>query len=195
MGRSINIVFGRLAQKHLTPEDLMAMGGAFGFNGHQGNVSPVAEANIAGDPQAADLVFTSGLRTTIVGLDVTQETIADNAFFEVLNENAGEAGAFIYRISRYYLDFHQRVTGDRACPDHDSSAVAFLLDPGAFTTIETAVRVVPDGIAIGQTIPGDANADYESAAWKGQPLCRICTSVDSHRVLELYAQTLALTGN
>ncbi len=31
MGRSINVVFGRLAQKHLTPEDLTAMGGAFGF--------------------------------------------------------------------------------------------------------------------------------------------------------------------
>ena len=31
MGRSINVVFGRLARKHLTPEDLAAMGGAFGF--------------------------------------------------------------------------------------------------------------------------------------------------------------------
>jgi penicillin-binding protein A len=31
MGRSLNVVFGRLAQKHLTPEDLMEMGGAFGF--------------------------------------------------------------------------------------------------------------------------------------------------------------------
>ncbi|HET9954074.1 MAG TPA: penicillin-binding transpeptidase domain-containing protein, partial [Polyangiaceae bacterium] len=31
MGRSLNVVFGRLAQKHLTPEDLTAMGGALGF--------------------------------------------------------------------------------------------------------------------------------------------------------------------
>src|SRR5690606_642060 len=31
LGRSLNVVFGRLAQKHLTPEDLMEMGGAFGF--------------------------------------------------------------------------------------------------------------------------------------------------------------------
>ncbi len=31
MGRSLNVVFGRLAQKHLTPEDLTAAGGAFGF--------------------------------------------------------------------------------------------------------------------------------------------------------------------
>lgn len=31
MGRSLNVVFGRLAQKHLTPEDLTATAGAFGF--------------------------------------------------------------------------------------------------------------------------------------------------------------------
>lgn len=31
LGRSLNVVFGRLAQKHLTPEDLTEMGGAFGF--------------------------------------------------------------------------------------------------------------------------------------------------------------------
>jgi len=31
MGRSLNVVFGRLAQKHLTAEDLTEMGGAFGF--------------------------------------------------------------------------------------------------------------------------------------------------------------------
>ncbi len=31
MGRSLNVVFGRLAQKHLTPEDVTHYGGAFGF--------------------------------------------------------------------------------------------------------------------------------------------------------------------
>src|SRR5512145_376898 len=31
MGRSLNVVFGRLAQKHLVPEDIARMGGAFGF--------------------------------------------------------------------------------------------------------------------------------------------------------------------
>jgi len=31
MGRSLNVVFARLAQKHLTPEDVAQMGGAYGF--------------------------------------------------------------------------------------------------------------------------------------------------------------------
>lgn len=174
--------------------EVVVMGGAFGYNGHRGNVSPVAEANIAGDPQAADRVFTSGLPVTIVGLDVTHETVADDRFFESLQATAGRAGDFIYRISRYYLDFHEEVTGSYACPVHDSSAVAYLIDPGLYRTEEVAVRVVTEGIAIGQTIAGDPGADFASSAWKDRPTCRICTSVDPDRVLALYAKTLALAS-
>lgn len=43
MGRSLNVVFARLAQKHLTPETLSAMGGALGF----GAPIPFAVANDA----------------------------------------------------------------------------------------------------------------------------------------------------
>jgi len=175
--------------------EVVVMGGAFGFNGHSGNVSPVAEANIAGDPQAADKVFTSGLQVTIVGLDVTQETIANDEFFESLKVAAGKAGEFIYRISRFYLDFHKQITGIHACPVHDSSAVAFLLNPYLYRTNVAAVRVVTEGIAIGQTIAGDPNADYESTAWKEGATCRICTEVDADAVLQMYAETLALAGD
>ncbi len=175
--------------------EVIVMGGAFGFNGHRGNVSPVAEANIAGDPLAADKVFTSGLRVSIVGLDVTQETIASDSFFESLRANAGSAGEFIYRISRFYLAFHEQATGTCVCPVHDSSAVAYLLNPYLYTTRAAAVRVVTEGIAIGQTIAGEPEASYESTAWKGQATCRICTGVDSDQVLALYAETLASAGN
>lgn len=43
LGRSLNVVFGRLAQKHLTPEDISSMGGALGF----GASLPFAVANEA----------------------------------------------------------------------------------------------------------------------------------------------------
>lgn len=52
MGRSLNVVFGRLAQKHLTPEDLTETGGAFGFGAPVPfavpNQAPAIE--IPGDP-------------------------------------------------------------------------------------------------------------------------------------------------
>ncbi|MEM7433451.1 MAG: nucleoside hydrolase, partial [Pseudomonadota bacterium] len=145
--------------------ELVIMGGAFGFNGHRGNVSPVAEANIAGDPLAADRVFTSGLKTTIVGLDVTQETILDDSFFDDLRDNAGDAGGFVHDISRHYVNFHESSTGQRACPMHDSSAVAYVLAPELFETRAAGVRVVTDGPALGQTIWSDPEVRYETGDW------------------------------
>ena len=150
-------------------KEVVVMGGAFGFNGHRGNVSPVAEANIAGDPQAADSVFTSGLPITVVGLDVTHETVATSQFFDGLRDAAGAAGEMIYRISRCYLQFHQDLTGRFECAVHDSSAVAYLLQPNLFETRQAIVRVVTDGIAMGETIASPPGAKYESNEWQNKP--------------------------
>lgn len=171
-------------------KEVVVMGGAFGSNGHSGNVSPVAEANIAGDPEAADRVCTSGLPLTIVGLDVTQETIATAAFFEHLRSSAGSAGQLIYEISRCYLDFHHRISGVYECPVHDSSAVAYLLQPGLFSTRKAVVRVATTGIAMGQTIAALPGAGYASDSWQDKPVCNICIDVDSRSLLDFYAQTL-----
>lgn len=176
-------------------KEVVVMGGAFGVNGHRGNVSPVAEANIAGDPQAADIVFTSGLPLTIVGLDVTQETIATREFFDELRSSAGDAGRLIYEMSRCYLDFHQRVTGKHECPIHDSSAAAFLIEPDLFDTQNGVVRVVTDGIAMGQTIFAPVDASYESTEWQNKPAVSICTGVRSAELLDLYAKTLSVAGD
>lgn len=170
--------------------ELIVMGGAFGFNGHRGNVSPVAEANIAGDPEAADIVFQSGIPTTIVGLDVTAQTTMDDDFFERLRNEAGDAGQFIFDISRHYLAFHEERTGRHVCSVHDSSAVAYLLAPELFTTRDAGVRVVSTGPAMGQTIWSDPNVSYQTGTWGELPRCKICTDVNSRGLLTLYRETL-----
>jgi inosine-uridine nucleoside N-ribohydrolase len=171
---------------------LIVMGGFFGYNGHRGNVSPVAEANIAGDPSAADIVFTCGMPTTIVGLDVTMETVMDEAFIQRLRDTAGDAGEFIYQISRHYFAFHERVNGKSECPVHDASAVAFLLKPELFRTESAIVRVATTGIALGQTIHGQPNKGYATDDWDARPACDICVGVDAAAVMDLYLTTLAV---
>ena len=170
--------------------ELVIMGGAFGFNGHRGNVSPVAEANIAGDPLAADIVFQSGIPTTIVGLDVTHEVIMGDDFFARLRERGGDAGQFIYDISRHYLKFAESRTGVHACAVHDSSAVAYLLAPELFETRPAGVRVVTDGPAMGQTVWSDPAADYQTGNWNELPALTICTGVNAAGLLDLYTDTL-----
>jgi purine nucleosidase len=179
----------------LLVKEVVVMGGAFGINGHRGNVSPVAEANIAGDPQAADSVFTSGMPITIVGLDVTQETILDRDYFDHLKSAAGAAGKLIYDISRCYLDFHERINGSFECPVHDSSAVAYLLQPGLFETRDAVVRVVTEGISLGQTIFSPPGMAYESNAWNDKPVIKICTGVQPDALRDLYLRTLSIAGN
>lgn len=176
-------------------EQIVVMGGAFGYQQHRGNVSPVAEANIASDPLAADRVFTSGIPTTIVGLDVTHEVKMDQKFIQTLTDNSGAAGKFIAECIQHYLHFYRSISGKPECPLHDSCAVAYLLRPDLFTTIRQPVRVVTEGIAIGQTIHGNDDRDYVSEAWDNVPSCTVCTGVDAQAVLELYYSTLTKTAS
>lgn len=170
--------------------EVVVMGGVFLRRDHVGNVSPVAEANIAGDPTAADIVLGSGIRTTVVGLDVTQETRMDEAFIASLRREAGDAGEFIHAITRFYFDFYEGVNGGRVCPIHDSSAVACLLAPQLYGRERGPVRVVRDGIAMGQTILGPHPERYASDAWLARPSCEVCVEVDAEGVRALYLATL-----
>lgn len=62
-------------------ELVVLMGGALAGE----NATPVAEANITNDPEAARMVFTSGVPLTVVGLDVTHQTYLLEEDLEPLN--------------------------------------------------------------------------------------------------------------
>jgi inosine-uridine nucleoside N-ribohydrolase len=193
VGRLTNLA-DALALEPALPEllkELVVMGGVFGFHGHRGNVSPVTEANFGGDPLAADRVLGAGIPTTVVGLDVTQETIMDEAFIDALAARAGDAGTFIHAITRHYFDFYESLGGGRQCPIHDSSAVACLLYPGLYTTATGPVRVVTEGVALGQGILGEHPERYLSDAWRDRPACRVARSVDAAGVRERYLAALS----
>ncbi|MDB5397943.1 MAG: Nucleoside hydrolase [Rhodospirillales bacterium] len=171
-------------------KDIIVMGGAFGFHGHSGNVSPVAEANISGDPLAADEVFGADWPVTIVGLDVTEKTVMPTELIDRIAEHGDATGKFIGNISRFYLDFHRDTEGMDGMFLHDSSAVAYLMDPSLFTTRRGPVRVVCDGIAVGQTIQKSDRKRITPAAWQNRPSQTICTDVDSQRLLDLHYEVV-----
>jgi purine nucleosidase len=160
---------------------VVVMGGAFGINGHGGNVSPVAEANIASDPHAADLVFGAGWPVTIVGLDVTHEVLLGTHYLEALGRDGGEAGAFIWQITRCYEDFYNARTGGGIF-SHDASAVACALDPSPFRVRRGPVRVVTEGIAAGQTIQKIAGQRFPVTDWDAAPAQSVCVAVDAERL-------------
>jgi inosine-uridine nucleoside N-ribohydrolase len=129
-------------------KDVIIMGGAFDING---NVSPAAEANIHGDPEAADVVFTAPWRVTVVGLDVTTRTVMTSKFMDEMAKEGGAAVQLLSDLSQFYIEFYNTRTGDGMVV-HDSCACVYLTNPELFETRSGAVRVVCGGIADGQTI-------------------------------------------
>ena len=170
--------------------EVVVMGGAFGIHGVLGNATPAAEANMHGDPDAADIVFGAPWNVSIVGLDVTHETVMTRAFLASLRDAAGDAGRFVWDVSRFYEVFH----ADDGLPDgiyaHDYSAAAFVVARELYTTRRGPVRVLTEGIAAGLTIQKPDSMHAHAPDWDARPDCTACIGVDAHAVLDLFANTL-----
>lgn len=168
-------------------KEVVLMGGAARV---EGNVSPVAEANIFGDPHAADIVFTAPWRVVMVGLDVTTVVRTRDDLLARLAKADPEVGGFIWKITRFYKRFYESrgVTG--GFYTHDPSAVAYVIDPTLFETRTARVRVAPDGFAEGQTITTFGAPPDFWTAWASAPDVEVCVGVDDQRMLALYEETL-----
>lgn len=172
---------------------VVVMGGAFGAGGVNGNVSPAAEANIIGDPEAADIVFGAQWPVAIVGLDVTERTVMTTEYLAKLRDDAGEVGRFVWDVSRHYEAFHQSSAGLGGIYVHDASAVAYVLAPHLYVTRTGPVRVLTEGIAVGHTIQKLMTFPAPAPDWDGRPPCEVCVEVDAQQMLDLYARTLCGT--
>ena len=168
-------------------QGVVVMGGAFGSHGHTGNVSPVAEANIANDPEAADIVFTASWPVTVIGLDVTQQVVMDGAYLDRLRRDGGEDGRFLYEVSRGYHAFHQRSRRLDGIFAHDCLAVVYALRPDLFTLRRGPVRVVCGGLANGQTIQKPKDSPFPLGAWDAHSAQAVAVDVDAEAVLAFFA--------
>jgi purine nucleosidase len=174
-------------------KQVIVMGGAFGIAGVNGNVTPAAEANIFGDPHAADLVFGADWPVTIVGLDVTQQVVMTTAYLAFLRDCGGEPGRFVWDVSRHYETFHRDTENLQGIYVHDASAVACLLAPDLFTPRRGPVRVLTEGIAAGHTIQKPEGMPCAAPAWDSRPSCDVCVGVEVDGVLSLYERVLCAT--
>ena len=124
------------------------MGGAVGM----GNASPAAEFNILADPEAAHIVFTSGVPINMMGLDLTNQVLADMQIIERMEAIGNKAGKLFGDMMRF--TFHtQKINGLEAGPVHDVTAVAYLVAPQIFTMQPMAVSIdLSHGLCYGRTV-------------------------------------------
>ncbi|WP_298774975.1 nucleoside hydrolase [uncultured Shewanella sp.] len=171
-------------------KEVIIMGGAFGLNDHRGNVTPYAEANIHADPLAADIVFAANWPITVIGLDVTKETLFTEEYLKDIKNNTEEVGQFIWDISQYYLEFYRQITGSKSCHVHDPSAIAYAISPELFSFREGPIHVITSGPAKGHTLQKFDNIPYMNDPWSERRSHQVGASVNSDTLLTLYKNTL-----
>lgn len=112
-------------------KEVIVMGGAVDV---KGNESPVAEFNIAIDPEAAYQVFESGLDITMIGLDVTKKALLKREDFKGLNHQSPIA-QFVMNVTQLYMERFYIDNQIYGCAMHDPLAVTMAIAPD-FVSLE-----------------------------------------------------------
>jgi inosine-uridine nucleoside N-ribohydrolase len=174
-------LYPRLVER--VPE-IVIMGG-----GHEvGNVTPAAEFNIWGDPEAAAIVFAAGWRKmTLVPLDATHRALVSYRDCEKLRALGTPAGMAAAEFIGHRIQVHdeiQRMAVAGTTPVHDAVCVAYLVDPAIITTRRHHVAVETTGtLTVGRTVIDT------HARGGGEPQCDVAFDADAQRFMALLLET------
>ncbi len=130
-------------------ERIVLMGGAI----YDSNITPAAEFNIYVDPEAAKIVFTSGIPITMVGLDVTNKALLSFDDIEELDNLHGKVSSIVAPLLKFFARANKDVFGFNGAPLHDALAVSYVIKPDILKTEKLFVAVETEGsLTRGQTV-------------------------------------------
>ena len=164
--------------------EIVVMGGS---GDGRGNVTSRAEFNFYADPYAARAVIRSGLPVTVVGLNVTEQTLLSRARFHerLASMEEGKLRRFLFDATGPYFDFAMQRRGRDACPLHDPLAVGAAMDPSLIRTQRMVCEVVDEqGSTRGMMTaePADSTSDA--------PTVQVAMEVAAERFLELFLEVV-----
>ena len=110
--------------------EIVLMGGAY-FE--VGNFTPAAEFNIYVDPEAADIVFRSGVKITQMPLDVTHKALVTRPRLDAFAALGTRTGRFTAEMLDFFERFDIKKYGSEGGPLHDPTTIAYLLKPELFS--------------------------------------------------------------
>ncbi|MFU2169737.1 pyrimidine-specific ribonucleoside hydrolase RihA [Klebsiella grimontii] len=168
---------------HAKIERIVIMGGAMVL----GNWQPAVEFNIYVDPEAAEIVFQSGLPVVMAGLDVTHKAQIHVEDIERFRRIGNPISTIVAELLDFFLEYHKdEKWGFVGAPLHDPCTIAWLLKPEMFTTVERWVGVETQG----KYTQGMTVVDFYNLTGK-QPNATVMLDVDRQAFVDLLAERLA----
>lgn len=145
-------------------EEIIIMGGAL----KGGNTTSVAEFNIYGDPDAAKIVFESGLPLTMIGLDVTEKAVMTKETVMKLRD-MNSTGYMLYSLFNEYKGGNF----ETGLYIHDACTIYYILNREKVKTKKYFVEIATTGPAMGATV-----ADIRNAYHNGEVNCKVGLHLD-----------------
>lgn len=160
---------------------IVLMGGAIGL----GNVTPAAEFNIYVDPHAAKVVFGSGVKLTMLGLDVTHKVLVNRPRLEAIRALGTPVGLAAAGLVDFFNRFDSERYAADGAPLHDPCVIAYLIDPTLFSGKECHVTIETEGSSKGRT-----NVDWFPRERRAAN-ATVIDAVDADRFFALLTERLA----
>ncbi|HEC2596591.1 TPA: pyrimidine-specific ribonucleoside hydrolase RihA [Raoultella ornithinolytica] len=165
---------------------IVMMGGAMVL----GNWQPAAEFNIYVDPEAAEIVFQSGIPVVMAGLDVTHRAQIHGLDIERFRQVGNPVATIVAELLDFFMEYHKDAKwGFTGAPLHDPCTIAWLLKPELFTSVERWVGVETQG----KYTQGMTVVDYYFLTDK-QPNTTVLLNIDRERFVDLLVERLAFYG-
>jgi inosine-uridine nucleoside N-ribohydrolase len=165
---------------------VVIMGGAVTV---PGNVTPVAEFNIYVDPEAAQIVFSSGLPITLIGLDVTEQVrLTAQMINQYVRPSDSPLSQFVAECTAQTIEFSTRVERSPGMAMHDPLAVGALIDPSLVRKVPMSVKVETQGELTTGMLVADRRALRPDR--RAPANVNIALEVDAARFLELFLMRL-----
>ncbi|MFJ5988766.1 nucleoside hydrolase [Lentzea sp. NPDC092896] len=155
--------------------EIVLMGGST----ERGNTTPYAEFNIYVDPEAAQIVFSSGVPITMIGLNVTHQALVTPEIVAQLNA-LGSLGRICGDLMTFFAATYREVFGFAAPPLHDPVAVARVIDPSLVTCVEAFVGIETTG-----TFTRGATVVDLHGRMQEPPNARVAVGLDVERFFEV----------
>ena len=165
--------------------EVVVMGGTTGA----GNVAPLAEFNILVDPEAAHVVFESGLRVTMCGLDVTHQALATPEVVAGLEALGTPLARTVVELLGFFADRYRDLWGFVAAPVHDPVAVARVIEPAVVGCVDAHVAIELNG-----THTRGATVVDRFGVTGREPNAEVALELDAPRFWTLVTDAVALLG-